>query len=289
MSTKINLGSFESSSDFYQELTTLNESISLEARDTNFIFSRVKDTFPSFYSKATAFIATVFKKDIPNDFTQFNINKISKYLRKAPYQDIRSEMVIVPLGLKADYLTYMNALSKFQDDLDLLMDDVLVPFERMLALILSDTSAIASHRDIGRKAMDKISKRSIKDRTAILSSMFDKKNNEFATYGSVISRNNDWANIVINMNFLTDRYARLNLSDIQEMVGTISSHLNILIGLLNEDPETYKPSGISIKSLTDVTYNLAKEIEYLAVHGYQLEYLETSIEDAVRVLKEHKA
>ena len=85
-------------------------------------------------------------------------------------------------------------------------------------------------------------------------------------------------------NDLVERLASVPREKVLELVEIITDHLETLLKRMDEDPETYVASGVTISDIAKLSFTLAQEVEFYALYTFMVEGLQNSIENAADVL-----
>lgn len=259
-----------------QDLRTLT----LESMNMKGAWDNVKNALPSFLSKVREFSRL---RNQRNASAVQGIASPNRRVAGIDFTAVMYEKVLVPQGLNDTFLNYMGTLSKGQDFIDTLLPNSLVPTDKFLANLLSDVSEFKSQRN--NPILEMIAKRDIESLSNDMSKHFSKEAREFWQYGKVVDRQSDWPVVITEFNKLSDRYNSIRRDDVFKMIEQIGDSLDALIERIQEDPETYRPSGVTLKNLSIAMYALASEVEYYAIHGAKMEVLRTSLNAVADMLK----
>ena len=247
-------------------------------------FASLREKLSDYFDSVSQFVADKLPSN-DQSLDLLNQRMYQKLSREGNYVELRRKAVIVPRGLSSDYLTYMESLSKSQDALDELIDDTLRPFEKHLAVLLKDPDTLRSQRE--SNIVDRVVTHDIEGLRGEVGRHFSKDQAERRPYGSLVGRQADWAQIATTFNDLVERFAQVPRKEVLALVEQIASLLDRLIQNMADDPETYEASGVSIAELAKVSYVMAEEVEFYALHAFRLEQLQTSIEMAGELAQKH--
>lgn len=216
-----------------------------------------------------------------------NARKLHKLASKKNYADTRELSVRVPTGLSCTYLDYLAVLQDAVKLTDNLMDHVLVPFTRYLAVGLSDPDTLASS---GSSVHLKEFKPGNVDGVALkLGECFEQGSGHFERkFGAVFERNGDVGEVYNQADELVSRFMKVRRSDVQSKVNELSDLLDKLIQRIEEDEENYKPSKVTTDQLSKISYTIAQEVEFYGVVGYQLMALTVALQETEDTLKKMK-
>lgn len=259
-------------------------SLSTEAMSVKGSLKPLRRKLPEFFEQFNAFVnSRFFDDDDEMDLALLSQSHYSALAKKGDYMALRRRMVLVPKGLNVTYLDHLETLSKSQDLVDKLMPETLVPFERFLGTLLTHPDTLKSQRESG--TLEDVVQHDLESMQEMISKDFTRDGNERRAYGDVIERQRDWPKIVQNFNSVTERLVQIPRKQVIEMVETITEHLNVIVERIEEDPEAYAASGVTISSLAKMSYAAASEVEYYSIHAFMVEQLQTSIEDAAKLVK----
>lgn len=253
--------------------------ITQEAIDIRRGVDSIKEKLPSFFNSLRGFVDNkLFSFQFTNTTFDF---KIGTKAQNTDYTKVRKDQVIVPHGLAVTYLEYLSVLDRCQDHCDSLFSSVLIPFEKYLGKLLSNPDDLRSMRENG--IIDTVYGRDLDSLKSTLSKAFDRRVGDKVPYGDLIQRQRDVSSVIKSFNELKERTKAIKHKDVTDTVNLIVSHMDTLIERMDDEPEVYKASGITISSLTKLSYLLASEVEFYAVHNYNVIALEGSIKEALKV------
>jgi hypothetical protein len=240
-------------------------------------FDYLRQKLPAYFSKVTEFVSNSLS-DVDVELDLLNESKHYQLSKKSNYMLLRRTPVMVPKGLATTYLKHLSTLNKAQDAVDGLIQETLEPFEKHLAVLLTDPSTLQSQRE--SKIVDKVVTHDIESIRDLIAKDFSRDGAERRPYGDLITRQAEWPKIASEYNDLVERLARVPRKTVLDLVKTISEHLDKLLQRMESDPETYAASGVSISELAKVSFVMAQEVEFYATHTFMIEQLQASIEAA---------
>lgn len=256
--------------------------LSQEAMSFTADIDNVREKLPSFFKSVSTFIGEKL------DGLKTRETQLSRSLFKAAkesdeYMKLRNKKVPVPAGLSVTYLEHLNTLEANQHYADTLMDDVLSPTEKYLGRLLDSPDRMKSQME--DTIIIKLANRSIGDAKARADKDFSKDKAESRKYGEVIKRQGDWDTLYSKLNDLEKRISKNDPIDTVDMVTTISEYLDLMIERMEEDPQVYSASGITISSLAKLTYILATHVEFVSVHTFMVKEFKTAVESTAESIK----
>lgn len=265
-------------------LENLESSSKIIADNANVSMEGISDALPNFFSDVKNFIGDVF---------DFSKNPISSLLdghgflgkvKQTNYTDLMNLTIHVPMGYHGRLVEYIDALKKAQHISELLIREVLNPFNVWIGLNLADPSRLIGftngHNIVGLKFHDIESVRKIVAKHIDSGSPVSE-----VSFGSVFSRNQDWIDAVRDLNELVGKAATIKNGDITNIVATISKNLDELLEKIKSDPINFKTSPSTIKAISTVCYTMAKECEFYAFYRHLLTNLQLSMLETEKVLK----
>lgn len=238
-------------------------------------FDSIKKTAQSFFDFDPAHVDLIEKR------TALDLSS------KGNFMVIRNRKVVVPKGMKSSYLKFIDQLMKQQEMVNKLIPETLKPFEKYLAQLLDDPDRL---RTAGVSSLDAAFRlHDVDGMKKDLSKHYDKDMSEYRPYGELVGRNSDWPKIMVNFNGLIDSMSSIDRKEVLKLVTIIAEHMDVLVQRMQEFPETYEPSGLTIKSLADISYAMAQEIEFYSIHAYIIEQLDVSVKSAIEIAKSVEA
>lgn len=244
-------------------------------------FDTLRLKLPEYFNAVTDFVGNL----MPGNAAQLDLLNERKHYelsKKGDYMSLRRYPVMVPKGLNTTYLKHLGTLSVAQDAIDGLIQETLAPFEKHLAVLLTNPETLQSQRE--SKIVDKVITHDIESVRALIAKDFSRDGAERRPYGSLIGRQSEWVPIARDYNNLVERLARISRKEVLALVELISEHLNKLLQRMESDPETYAATGVTIAELAKVSFVMAQEVEFYATHSYMMEQLQVSIEAAEEVI-----
>jgi len=265
----------------FESLSHQRTVIGLEALNVSQTLNAFTGRLPEFLDGAKQFIAGVLSPASPKP-QLVDSRKLEHLMRDVDYVSAAPLRVFVPVGFNTTWLQYIELLAQAQKVLDDLQKGLLKPFETWIGTLLMRPDALRAVSftpDLARyKAPD------LDGLKQAFANSFDKSGKTESTYGAVIKRHGDLPMVTRNLNDVNGKYASINRKELLKQVTDISVLLDKLITNIKEDPETYQVSGPVLKQLTDLTYFMAREVEFYSTVGYFLQAFTTSVDDSYKNL-----
>lgn len=200
-------------------------------------------------------------------FAKRDVAAEGRLIAKIPYNEIRHLPVVGLRGQRVDFLTIAKNLSRCAVLFNTLERDVLMPFSSWLANRLANPSSLAALT--GGIVIPGYKPHDLKGLNEEFVSFFDPEESQPTRkipYGMAFRRNADWEPLADEMGTLeqalviNEQHKRM-----RGLVDSINELLDKLITRIEEDSEEYKVSAPTLQSLAEVTYTIAKEMEFYSM------------------------
>lgn len=183
---------------------------------------------------------------------------------KIDYIEIRNIMVPVPRGFSGDYLSYVTNLRECYNDMLSLVEDTLVPAERVLGLLLANPeTAVDVTLTNALKTItyhDDTLKRFIESSKSHFST---KDTAEFQKYGNLFKRNSDFKDFNKEIVALSQDYTNHSKKKIIAQVKNINQLADLLyIRLKNDQLGVIQNSQAQV--ISELLPKISNEIEMFA-------------------------
>ena len=190
--------------------------------------------------------------------------------------------VFVPSGFKGKWLPYIELLEKSQKVNDNLYHGLLIPFEKYLASVLTNSDRL---KDLSIPA--ELSKYQSSDTVELnkeFAAFFDNSNSTEATFGDVVDRLTDIPTITRNLNNVNVEFAKIDRRALLQRVENVTDMLDSLIENIKNHASEYEMSATAVRTVSDLSMYMAREVEFYTIHGYFLESFTTSVDDSYKRL-----
>lgn len=272
---------FENQQVTMESLTRQHTVIAMEAVGLSQMFNAGLAKLPSFLGNFRSFLTHTMNPFAP-EYVTLNDSKLRRRLDESDYVTLSPLRVVVPEGFKGYWLDYLALMTESAKPLVSMQSSLLKPFEMWIAAALNAPDSLKSlaapHSLNGFKAPDI-------DRLSKLHAGFFSGSQSTSTYGKVFKRNADVPVLTRDLNELTARFAAIPRKEIIKQVESIVDLLSQLLENAKADPETYRISGPNLKLIADMTYYVAREVEYYAIYGYQLNDFSRAVNDSYKALE----
>ena len=243
--------------------------------------SSLLTSISSFVSDSVKPLGSYLRFDFSGD------NGVDKLLGKTNYIALSPVMVYVPAGMTVDMITYLNTLEKTQSILSLLNTTVLKPSKNYFSNLLSTPESMASVRNAEMVKQVEMYLTNLEKSSKETTKCFSKHNmSNRRQHGDVFKRNADWKIACDKLTDITADFNKFTPKNVWDEVNDICSVLDRLAIRMEQQPEVYKPTGITSGDLADLTYYLGKVIEFYAAFSYILQMVSASMRDNVDIYKE---
>lgn len=244
------------------------------------------DTLKSFVPTALRTLFGVVR-ELPKD--DITILKRDQYvflnqLKKYEYTDFRQLSLIIPAGLKVDYLTFI------QEFLSPSVTFLEKTFQKDLKDFVSYTGGLVNRPLEKLKSLDKININQAAESDKIKNSLgkYILPNNPItnAPYQKAILRNKDWEKILTSLYDLTYRLNKLQPKVLNKQVHTAQTHLSKFNTWLDKDTNGQQVTPEAIKMMADYSLSLAKQAEFYTLVHYMLTVCNSAMSNNINTVQE---
>jgi hypothetical protein len=192
------------------------------------------------------------------------------------YADLREIRVAVPAGLSVPYLQYYAILEKCITVNQRLIPAILVPYTRWISELIEDASKLASLA--GSRSVNAFEPHDIEGLEAQLGSCFQLGSNVTQRqFKDLFDRNADVKPVYNEAEELVKGYLQIQRKDVMAKVQAVSELLDVLLKRLDTQEAGSKLTENSRVLLAKMTHSLAREVEFYALIGYQLNQLSVAL------------
>lgn len=264
----------------FESLVHQHNVISLEAITVSQMFNASQGKLGRFLGDTVRYLKNRLSIFSP---TIYNVDE-RKLMKLTKTVDFASMMPMRVVGLdrfSSTWVDYTTLLGRCHEQVMPLQKDLLSPFETFLGMVLNSPEHM---RSLG--SIDQLPKRPHKpydELSKAFEQSFKGRPNTQLTYGDVVGRHADVEQTATGLNNLNNDFATLSRSKLVAQVGKISD----LLGLLNnkiKSGDNESMSGPFAKSLSDLTFAVAQDVEFYSVYGYRLETFTKSVDDSFKLL-----
>lgn len=201
-----------------------------------------------------------------------------RFARDYEYTQLYRLRTMVPQGFNDYFIRYIETLHEMQGFLEPMVQRSLGDFERYIAQLLNQPERLDSSRH--SELMGWFNDRDIEKQKEILGQHFDQDDAEFRLYNDVVENQKSWLTIVSRYNELVEAIQRVPMKEVFDTIARIEDLLDALAKRIQNDPEQYSVSGVTVKDIAALTTSVAQEVEFYATHRFMIQNLRTSFEYA---------
>lgn len=244
------------------------------------------------FTKAVREFLTNYRISDTKPFATLSFKPLKGKLDKMPYAQMRAIEVSVPPGLISPYLAYLHDMEDAVEMASRLNDDVLQPFQRWLAVKLTNPEQLANLRS--GKEIQGFKPHNVEAMGGKLGKHFKTGSNvSKVPYSKVVQRHRDLEAAVDQINEINSKFMATNRKKIKESITYISGQLDLLFQRIHENPTEYSISDANLRVLSALCRSMAEEIEFYTAVGYQLggatEALHDTLDTIEKVTRGRKA
>lgn len=245
----------------------------------------IKSYFGDFYVKARFSIENTFDKFLSASPIELRpSNKMEKYVSSLPYTETMIMRAEIPEGLNVPYLTYLGVLIKAQERANKVIENVIRPFEIMVANLITDegfrngfTVEVKQFKNIEREC-----EATVKE----LGACFEKNSYKAsATFASVVKRTGDWKEVFSQAKQLRVLYQDFPQSEVTKRLNVLYENLDVLVTQISKD-QYRSIEKRTREELANGMYIVAREIELAASTTYSSRVLLTALNDTILRVEE---
>lgn len=197
---------------------------------------------------------------------------LSNWVDREKFINFEGMVVRIPVGLKVNYHTYLEALEKVWSYLGRIEKDLLKPVSASLGQAANNTAAL--RLPIGYKASSVSAALLENDAVAVtelIAVCFDKVGKEQGKFGEVFRGARDVEAIAVRLKALSELVSEVSRRKINNYVNDISEAIDVIV----EDDVHATP----MKELDKVTSATAEWVELYGLFLSQLKAIETCMEE----------
>lgn len=267
----------------HKELEYMHSVISLESQSDATVASAA-ERIPGFLDKITEFFTQNVAQPIGTLFSRKDVVWMADNASRRPFNEMRGYRVYVPVGFKGSLADYGQLLLEAAGKMDRILDEVLVPYGRWVAEKVSNPKSLSNLTNTlqipGLKDLD------IRPLEVRLDAFFpDRNRHTTAIYGEVFARQQDWERCSSALRKLEDLYKNGRYDRTRAKVRELSELLEKLAVVIRENRIEYQVSSVTIKQLSDITFEIAKMVEFYGILRHRVDEYARSMQDTVDELR----
>lgn len=258
-----------------RELELTGATIALESSNPSQILASLNHRLPEFVADVKSFVYNLFDT-VPQQASLIDTHTTEKAIAKSNYVALSELLIFVPQGMNKEYLTYIHALNSSQHVVDDLLPNVLNPSISWLGKLLAQPESMGSMRSqltgIVTHPLDKVNKE--------IADCFSKHDSlSKVAYGTAFKRNSDFIESIKEINHIQEKLLKTPRQDVMNAVNQITELLDKLLIRMQQQPEVYKPSGVTMQDISKVALALGHEIEFYAAHTFMVRACSESLRE----------
>lgn len=201
-----------------------------------------------------------------NALTVFFSNKeqypnIKRFVENNKFMDSNKVYVVIPEGFKGNLSEYSTLLLKIQNEfIDNFIADFITPYDSYISKLINNPTLLES---INYKHNAKIKDTS--GYTKALAKFNSMAVTREETLGKCFSNMKQFELMVENTISLLKEQERNNVANIKEAIIRLDQKLNILANTITDNSNNINIKASVVKTLSDLTLELAKQTEFVAV------------------------
>jgi len=256
--------------------------LSMEAFNLRASLSALTKVFPAYARGIGDTISSYLANDTPL-IPLVQVPKKTGIAKAVDFSSHRKTLIYGPAGLKVSYLEYLHAVELSVSLAKDIYGSQLVPFNQWIGSLLGSPEQLSSI--------------SVKDALRFDESDLDKCRKELEKcvnrassqtkfeYAKLVKQNAEWDQILDKTNLLVVAYQTTNRTAILNEVDALNDQLITLAGRIQEDPDVYKASGVTISELAKRCLVVARCVEFYSITGYLLAELASTVQSSMDALK----
>lgn len=246
---------------------------SVETQITDFM----KSGFERVYGDVRGFLSGFATPPSHPKITKENKDFLN-IVAKTSFVELMDLPAFVPEGVVVDYLTYINVLHDATTKLQRLVPNLLNNYASFLGTIINFEDK-AKGSWVSFEALLKKEEIEFERIVARLKSCSKEGRDETrVTIDKVVGRNADWTSVFKELGELNSDFYRINHNDIKKAIEQCVVNLDIIKKNINNG-KYGDASHETVKTLSDMAYSVATELEFYAIIYYKIESLNKSIKD----------
>lgn len=257
--------------------------LSMEAFNLRASLTALTKVFPQYARGIGDVITSYLANDTPL-IPLVQVPKKTGIAKAVDYASHRKTLIYGPAGLKVGYLEYLNAIEHSVSLAKEVYGSQLVPFNQWVSSLLGspeNLTSISVKQDVlkfDEGDLDKCRKE--------LEKCVNRASSQTKyEYGKLVKQNVEWDAILEKTNLLIVAYQVTNRTAILNEVDVLNEQLLTLAGRIQEDPDVYKASGITISELAKRCLLVARFVEFYSIVGFLMAELAGTVQASIDGVK----
>lgn len=235
----------------------------------------LRDKLPSFFNTVKNFSTSKVMNFSSIKRGAINQRALEIASKKYSHSDLRNQRVIVPDGLNVPFTEYLDNLAVVQRYAISVLPDILIPFEKQLAVYLDKPDSLRTQRE--SPITISILSKDVERVQGVMGKSFSNDGSQHRKFETVIPRMSDLPVIASKFNTLKDELSKQDPRQVTNKTNEIAGLLDVLLERMDQYPDEYKTSGITISDLARISFLMAQAVEIYGVHVYNVETLEVAL------------
>lgn len=242
-------------------LEAYHRTISIEAKAGGDSLQQAITRLPMFFKAAKSRLTDALSHPIAAMFPAKNLNWAANQLATIPYMVLRTKNFPAVPSMKADYLSYTEALAKDAFLAGEVEKNYIEPFIAHLSALVNSPDALRSMKP--DNSLDQVNLNDLNKHTAAMGRLIDVRQDAPSKhYDKLIRRQADWAPIVTHVTDINRAFTQSDHERFTSKVDRMSTLLGTLIQRLSADNDAYKVSAPVLKKLVDASFVCATAVEF---------------------------
>lgn len=241
----------------------------------------LRDKLPSFFNTIKGFSNSKVMNFAAIKRGAINQRAFEVASKKHSHSELRNQRVIVPDGLNVPFSEYLDNLAEVQRYAISVLPDILIPFEKQLAVYLDKPDSLRTQRE--SPITSTILSKDVEHIQTVMGKSFSNDGSQHRRFETVIPRMSDLPVIASKFNTLKDELSKQDPRQVTSKTNEIAGLLDVLLERMDQYPDEYKASGITISDLARISFLMAQAVEIYGVHVYNVESLEVALNRIVKM------
>lgn len=257
--------------------------LSMEAFNLRASLTALTKVFPQYARGIGDTITSYLANDQPL-IPLVQVSKKTGLAQGVDYMSHRKTPIYGPAGLKSSYLDYLHAVEASVSLAKEVYVSQLVPFNQWIGNLLGDPESLSSISV--KQDVLKYDEADIEKCKKLLEKCINRASSQTKhEYGKLVRQNAEWDEILAKTNLLVVAYQTVNRTAMLNEVDALNEQLLKLASRIQEEPETYKASGVTISELAKRCLVVARYVEFYSITGYLMTELSSTVQESVDALK----
>lgn len=268
-----------------EQLQTESGIVAIEAFAGTESLGKAVARLPAIFGSAKAFYAKYLGNLGAFYFKTKELRDISSKLEQVSYVDIRNIDVLVPEGMVVDLPQYVQTLNQAGATAQKLESDVLKPFETWLAQMLGDPENLRNLTQNLKIPAMRLHDTKAAEKQIQACFAHTGRREGLVKYSQAFRRNSDVGVVAEELEQLEANFGMDGQKRIVQYTDRITMMMGELITLINGNPE--KASPAAVRNLSDITFQVARELEHYGLLRYRITELSNSMGETMKSINRY--